>query len=92
MYYLLVSFCRVCSSLRHCSGERKDCSGGETYLLDELLYLGPKYVFTLRGNGEVKFLLGTVFNVVVEVGEVGGGLKVYFPVVRVHCFPHWREE
>lgn len=97
MYYLLVSFyrfCRFCSSSWHYSEERKECprETGRTYLLDELLYLGPKYVFTLKGNGEVKLLLGGVFYVVVEVGEVGGGLKVYFPVVRVHCFPDWREE
>lgn len=59
--------------------------GGETYLLHEIFHFGPKRVFTLRGNGEVKFLLCSVFNVIVEVSEVGGGLEVYFPVVRIHC-------
>lgn len=53
--------------------------------MHKLLHFGPERVFSLRGNGKVKFLLGGVFDVVVEVDEVGGGLKVYFPVVRVHC-------
>lgn len=36
------------------------------------------------GDGEVEFLLGGVFDVGVEVGEVGGGLEVDFTVVGVH--------
>ena len=37
------------------------------------------------GDGEVEFLLRGVFDVGVEVGEVGGGLEVDFTVVGVHC-------
>ena len=51
----------------------------------ELLDLGPERVLALRGNGKVEFLLGGVFHVVVEIGEVGRGLEVDFPVMRVHC-------
>lgn len=58
---------------------------GKLYILYELLYFGPKRIFTLRGNGEVHFLLGGVLDVVMKIGEVGGRLEVYFPVVRVHC-------
>ena len=53
--------------------------------MDELLDLGPERVLALRGNGKVEFLLGGVFHVVVEIGEVGGGLEVDFPVVGIHC-------
>lgn len=38
------------------------------------------------GDGEVEFLLGGVFDVGVEVGEVGRGLEVDFTVVGVHCW------
>ena len=65
--------------------------GVRNYLLHKILHLGPESIFTLGGDGEVNFLLGGVFDVVVEVGEVGGGLEVYFPVVRVHCSTPARE-
>lgn len=67
-------------------GEEKiGFGGGRAYLLHELLDLGSERVLALRGNGKVEFLLGGVFHVIVEIGEVGGGLEVDFPVVGVHC-------
>lgn len=58
----------------------------KNYLLHEFLDLIPEGIFPLRRDGEVEFLLGDGFDVVVQVNKVGGGLKVDFAMVGVHCF------
>lgn len=56
------------------------------YLLHEFLNLIPEGIFPLRRDGEVEFLLGDGFDVVVQVNKVRGGLKFDFAMVGVHCF------
>lgn len=58
----------------------------KNYLLHEFLNLIPEGIFPLRRDGEVEFLLGDGFDVVVQVNKVRGGLKVDFAMVGVHCF------
>jgi hypothetical protein len=58
------------------------------YRLDELLHLGSQGIFfAFRGRGRresaVKLLLRRSADVVEEIGQVGGGLKLDFAVVRV---------
>lgn len=68
-------------------GERGGDRDQETkYLLYEFLNLISESIFALRRNGEVDFLLGDGFDIVVQVNKVCGGLKVDFAMVRVHCF------
>lgn len=43
-------------------------------------------IFALGRDGEVEFLLGDGFDVVVQVNKVCGSLKVDFAMVGVHCF------
>lgn len=58
----------------------------KNYLLHEFLNLIPEGIFALRRDGEVEFLLGDGFDVVVQVNKVCGGLKVDFAMVGIHCF------
>ena len=57
----------------------------ETYILHELLNLGSIRVFTLGGNSEIDFLPGGGLDIVPQVDEVGGRLKINFTVVFIHC-------
>lgn len=67
-------------------GERGDRDQETKYLLYEFLNLISESIFALRRNGEVDFLLGDGFDIVVQVNKVCGGLKVDFAMVGVHCF------
>lgn len=54
------------------------------YLLYEFLNLISEGIFALRRDGEVDFLLGDGFDIIVQVNKVCRGLKVDFAMVGVH--------
>lgn len=52
--------------------------------MHQILDFTSERVFTLRRNGEVKFLLRGGFDVGLQIEEVGGGLEIDPAVVGVH--------
>ncbi len=57
------------------------------YILYQLLDSCSEGVFALGRDGNLEFLPGDGFDIVVEVNKVCGGLKVDFAMVWVHAFP-----